>query len=68
MLQCQAAGLKPLTLNKQHAMQPIAEDQRLNYGLEMLRALFAIWMHAHNPQQAEPQEPPDPHQPPDTDG
>ena len=55
-------SLKSLMLNKQHAMQPTSEDQRLNYGVETLRALFAVWIRAQEPQQAEPQKPPDPHQ------
>lgn len=64
---CRAEGLKSLTLNKQHAMQPTSEEQRLNCGVEMLRALFAVWMRANPLQQAEPQEAPGPNQSPDTD-
>ena len=48
-------------------MQPSFEDQKLNYGLEMLEALFAVWIRANSPQQAGPQTPPDPQQSPDTD-
>lgn len=48
-------------------MQPTFEDQKLNYGREMLEALFAVWIRANSPQQAGPQTAPDAQQGPDTD-